>query len=293
MELERFEGMFPPMIVPFNRDETIDEQAFRDEVRYLLSTNVNGISSGGSTGEGALLADKELLRCLELVREENSEGKPLVAGIIRNSTREVIRAAMDAKAVGADALLITPVYYHGATAEGNFEFFREIADRVQLPIIIYNVVPTNIITPEQFLRIAEIDEVIGIKQVDPVKLAEIASQCPDNRRVWAACDQMLYSCYVAGASGAISALVTIAPELCAKQWKAFRVGDQATAMHIQKILSPIVTLYLERPYPGKVKELIRLQGRTAGVARKPTLPSSSETISAMKRALAGAGLLNG
>jgi len=290
MNSDRFEGLFVPMVVPFNKDESIDEAALRDEARFLLGTGLDGISSGGTTGEGALLSDAELLRCLELIQEENTAPKPVIAGIIRNSTREVIPAALDAKAAGADALLITPVFYNSATPEGNYEFFRDIAKAAGLPIIIYNVVSTNIISPELFFRIAEIDEVIGIKQVDPVKLAEIAAVCPDNKKVWAASDQLLYSCYVAGASGAISALLTIAPELCVKQWQAFKQGDQSTAMQIQKMLNPVVSLYLERPFPAKIKELIQLQGRNAGIARRPTLPSDPEVLEIMKRALAGAGL---
>jgi 4-hydroxy-tetrahydrodipicolinate synthase len=78
--------------------------------------------------------------------------------------------------------------------------------------------------------------------------------------------------------------------LCVKQWQAFKQGDQSTAMQIQKMLNPVVSLYLERPFPAKIKELIQLQGRNAGIARRPTLPSDPEVLEIMKRALAGAGL---
>jgi len=72
MNSDRFEGLFVPMVVPFNKDESIDEAALRDEARFLLGTGLDGISSGGTTGEGALLSDAELLRCLELIQEENT-----------------------------------------------------------------------------------------------------------------------------------------------------------------------------------------------------------------------------
>lgn len=291
MNREKIQGLFPPMIVPFTSDESFDEASFRSEVKYLLGTGVDGISSGGSTGEGAVLSDAELLRCLEIVQEENFSRKPVIAGIIKNSTREVLSAAGDAKSAGADVLLVTPVYYHGATEEGNYDFFKRIAGEVELPVIIYNVVPTNIISPEAFLKIAEIDGILGIKQVDPVKLAEIAAICPEEKQVYAACDQMLYSCYVAGACGAISALVTIAPDLCVEQWQAFKSGNQQGAMKIQKKLVPLVRLYLERPFPGKVKELIMLQGREAGFTRHPILPSPPYLLDAMKKELATVGLV--
>lgn len=288
MDKNRFAGMIPPMIVPFDADGGMDEAALRSEARFLLDTGIHGISSGGSTGEGALLSDAELRRCLEIIGEENHNGLPVYAGIIRNSTRDAIRAGLDARAVGADALLVTPVFYHGATEQENYEFFRDIGEAVRLPLIVYNVVPTNIISPSLFYRLAELEWVLGIKQVDPVKMAEMA--CAGDYRVFCACDQMLYGTYVSGACGAISAMITVAPALCVRQWHTFQAGNQAEAVAIQKTLTPIVATYLTAPYPPKVKALIQLQGRQAGWARQPAIMPEGELLERMRAALRGAGL---
>jgi 4-hydroxy-tetrahydrodipicolinate synthase len=288
---DRLKGMIPPMVVPFDSAEEIDEEAFRKEARFLLASGVHGISVGGSTGEGALLSDTELNRCLEMLVEENTTGLPVFAGIIRNSTRDAVRAAEYAAALEVDVLLVTPVFYHGADDEGNYEFFRRIAESVKTPIVIYNVVPTNIITPHLFLRLLEIDEIIGIKQVDPVRLAEFVDISPPDALVYSACDPLLYGTYVTGACGAISALVTIAPELCAEQWGAYSRGDQKRAQEIHRLLSPIVHTYLQAPYPGKVKELLNLMGRSVGKARMPNTMPTAEQREKMRAALANAGLL--
>jgi 4-hydroxy-tetrahydrodipicolinate synthase len=126
--------------------------------------------------------------------------------------------------------------------------------------------------------------------VDPVRLAEIAAFNDGSYNVYAACDQMLYGTYVAGACGAFSAMVTIAPELCKSQWNAFIRGDQREAMAIQKRMVPIVMTYLQAPYPGKVKALINLQGRTGGLPRKPILPVKGELLKRMRTALRNAKL---
>ncbi len=287
-ESSRLTGMVPPIVVPFDENGDIDGAALRAEVKYLLATGIDGISSGGSTGEGALLDDADLRCCLEIIGEENHKRLPVYAGIIRNSTRDAVRAALDAKALGADAVLVTPVIYHGATEEENFEFFREISEAVQLPTIIYNVVPNNLISPELFYRMTRLEWVHGIKQVDPVRMAEMATAGDYN--VYCACDQMLYGTYVSGACGAISAMITIAPELCVRQWAAFQAGDQAAAVAIQKKLTPIVATYLRPPYPPKVKALINLQGRTGGLPRKPAMPVGEPLLSTMRTLLANAGL---
>lgn len=289
--MKRFSGMIAPMVVPFTSQGDLDEAAFRSEARWLIRQRIDGISSGGSTGEGALLSDAELRRCLELIGEENSGRLPVYAGIIRNSSREVIRAGLEAKACGADVLLVTPVCYHGATEEGNFEFYREICEAVKMPVVVYNVVASNLISPSLFQRIAEVEWILGVKQVDPVRLAEISAMNDGRYLVYAACDQLLYGTYVAGACGAFSAMVTIAPELCKLQWEAFQKGDQKTAMEIQRKMVPIVMTYLQPPYPGKVKALINLQGRSGGFPRKPILPvGEGPLLAAMRSALRNAGV---
>jgi 4-hydroxy-tetrahydrodipicolinate synthase len=76
MDVGKMTGMIAPMVVPFDEAGELDEAAFRAEARYLLDHGVDGISSGGSTGEGALLSDAELRRCLELIQAENTRKTP-------------------------------------------------------------------------------------------------------------------------------------------------------------------------------------------------------------------------
>jgi len=151
MDKERFKGIIAPVVTPFTAEGTIDEDLFRKEVKYLLNTGIDGISPGGSTGEGATLSDNELVRLVQIIQEENTKRIPVVCGIIRNSTYAAINAGMAVKEAGADALMITPTFYLGGTDEaGNYEYYKKIAESVGLPIIIYNVIADNEIKPKQF-----------------------------------------------------------------------------------------------------------------------------------------------
>ena len=183
-----------------------------------------------------VLSGEEIRKIIEIIVEENEKKIPIVAGIIKNSTREAIKTALITKNAGADALLITPVFYFGATPEGNYEYYKLIAEKVRLPIIIYNVVPTNQITPEVMLKIREIEEVVGIKQVGIEELVAMVSACEERIKVFSACDDMLYGTYISGACGAISAMIAAVPDLCVQQWEAFKKGDQKTAMELQRRL---------------------------------------------------------
>ena len=291
MNLDKLTGMIAPMVTPFDENEELDLNTTRKEVKYLLNTGIDGISTGGSTGEGALLSGEEIRKIIEIIVEENEKKIPIVAGIIRNSTREAIKTALMAKEAGADALLITPVFYFGATPEGNYEYYKLIAEKVRLPIIIYNVVPTNQITPEVMLKIREIEEVVGIKQVGIEELVAMVSACEDRIKVFSACDDMLYGTYVSGACGAISAMIAAVPDLCVQQWEAFKKRDQKTAMELQRRLYCVREAYNFRPFPGMLKEIINQLGRKVGKSRSPILEPTKKEKEFIRGKLIKAGLL--
>src|SRR5919204_3791703 len=137
-------GIIPPLVTPFiPGSEDLDERALRSELRYLLEAGVHGVTLCGSTGEGHTLSVEETVRCAEVAVEEVRGRVPVVIGIIRDSTREVIRYGLALKRVGGvDALQITPVHYlFNPGPEGTYAYYQEIGQAVGLPIVIYNVVP--------------------------------------------------------------------------------------------------------------------------------------------------------
>lgn len=269
----KFSGIIPPMVTVFNENEELDLEKIKDEVKFLSSFEIDGLSVTGSTGEGALLSNEEIKIITETVKNELKRLKkdiPLITGIIRNSTREAIKAAQLAKTAGADGLLITPTFYHTASSKGNFEYYKAITETVELPTIVYNVVPTNQISPDLMFEIGELEAIVGVKQIDAEKLAAMVDKCGDKIKVFSACDDMLYSTYVAGADGAIAAIITAVPELTVLQWKAFKKGDMKKAIEISKNLYQVYNSYFdEKPFVGKIKEVINQLGRPVGKARRP------------------------
>ena len=278
-------GVIPPLVIPFDKREDINEEALRQELQYFKSYDIAGLSIGGSSGEGAILSSEELLRCFEIVQEENSSGLPVITGIIRNSVREVLPIALAMKTMGTAGLLITPPFYFGGDEQSNKDYFSAIASEVGIPIVIYNVIPTNMIGPEQCADLLSIKEVVGIKQVDPVLHAQSMHFYPKDKKIftYSACDFMLYSTYLVGSDGPISALATIVPDLCVEQWDAFIHGDHEHAAELQRRMLPLVQCYLKRPFPGKIKALMQMLGRQVGVARRPYIMPSEEDLKIMRK----------
>ena len=296
-------GVIPPMVTPFKDDESIDHEAFVQELEFLLQFDIDGLSIGGSTGEGAVLDDAELVELIRLAQAENRRRLPIVAGVIRNSTRDAVRLASLVCEAGADALLVTPPFYYGGSPQGNRDFYRAIAQEIDRPLLIYNVVPDNRIAPEDMLALADVPQIVGVKQVGASELAAMTSldkkrrgsdPRPDVRRtlsVFSACDDMLYPTYVSGACGSIAAINTAVPGLCVEQWRAFERGDHETAAAIHRRLHFVFRSYFRRPFPGRIKQVLQLLGRSVGRARQPIdMPDTAETEQ-MRALLRQAGLI--
>jgi 4-hydroxy-tetrahydrodipicolinate synthase len=249
---------------------------------------------GGSTGEGALLNDQELARGIQIVQDENRERVPVLCGIIRNSTRQAVSAGLAAKAAGADVLMVTPTYYHGTSTEGNCEYFETIAKKVGLPIIIYNVIKTNPISPAAMMKISEVDLIIGIKQsVSGIHgLTDMIATCGSKSLVFGAQDDLMYISYLLGAVGSISAILTAFPDLCVEQWNAVKAGNIELAKEIHYRILPIWRKIEGGAFPGKIKAVLKLLGRNVGKARSPILEPTPAELLELRTELTNAGFLN-
>jgi 4-hydroxy-tetrahydrodipicolinate synthase len=289
-------GIIPPLVTPFTAgSEDVDESALRAELRYLLQVGVHGLTLCGSTGEGHTLSIEETVRCAEIGVEEVSGRVPVVVGIIRDSTREVIRYGQALASVrGVDALQITPVHYlFNAGPDGTYAYYREIGEVVGLPIVIYNVVPWNTISPETLLRLSEIPQVIAVKQSggDIHKLAELLRTNNGRLQVLSAVDDLLYLSFVLGAQGAIAAVLTVVPDLAVALWDAVQRGDHRAALSLHEQILPVWTAINHPDMSSRTKAAVELRGRKVGTARRPLLPVSDEVRRAINAALEQAGVL--
>lgn len=293
MHREKLRGIIPPAVTTFNEDESINEDLFREHLHFLLKSNIGGISIGGSTGEGHALTAEETKRLIQIGVEEIQGKVPIVAGIIRDSTREVIEYAKAAKEAGANYLMITPVHYFKPDDEAHYEFYKEISDNVDLPIIIYNVVPTAVITPECMEKLATVENVIGIKQSggDIHALNRMVLELPKEQIVYSAVDALLYPTYALGAEGSIAAILTVLPELCVEQWEAYEEGDYEKAKEIHFKMLPTWLAMDKHNMPARTKEVLRQRGFNVGKPRSPFHPLQEKDVQEISEALKHAGIL--
>lgn len=271
---KKIAGIIPPIVTPFDPDGSINLKLAEKEMKICLDAGVHGISVGGSTGEGPTLRDEELVELIGVAKKLLKEEQSLVCGVMRTCTRDAVCAGLAAKEAGADAIMVTPPAYNVLVPneQGMFDYYSTISKEVQLPIIIYNVIPQNTILPGLFRRLVDETEYVrGVKQsVGSVPaLYAMKMAVGDKGDVYAATDDMLYTCYELGASGAISAILSVFPKECVDMFNYQQNGEKEKAFEIQNALYNKWQCLGGNQFPIRLKYALEVLGREPGLCRSP------------------------
>ncbi len=251
-----FNGALSALITPF-RDGAIDEAAFRDLIEWQIVSGIDGIVPCGSTGESATLSHAEHERVIKIAIEQARKRVPVLAGTGSNSTAEAIRLTTFAREAGADGALLLSPYYNKPTQEGIFRHYQAIASSVDLPLIVYNIPgrTASNITPETFARLAEIRNIVGVKEASGVmdQISDILRLCGDRLTILSGDDSLTLPLMALGAKGFIGVITNVMPKESHELAAAGLAGDFARARELHYKLLPLMrALFLEtNPIPVK------------------------------------------
>jgi len=293
--VSELKGIIAPFTTPFTESGAINLDLVQPQVDWLINNGVHGLAAGGSTGEGHVLERDEYQGLIETTAKAIDNRVPLVAGIIANSTAEVIARGKCVKHLGVAALQITPPsYLFKPDDDAMVRHFREIHAECDIPILIYNVVPWCYLSPDLLLRIMdEVPGVLGVKQSagDMKLFAGLVRRAKPENLIFSAVDAMLYSSYTLGAPGAIAAILTAAPGPSVKLWNAVIDQDWETARDLHERLMPLWDAIGLDNMPSLCKYAQKLQGLDAGYSRRPTSPATDEQKRVVRSALENLGLI--
>src|SRR5690242_12951930 len=162
------QGIFPPITTPFYADGNVYFKKIEHNVERYSRTPVAGMTVLGSTGEAIMLSDEERREVLKTAREAAAPNKVLVAGTGIESASETLRLTEYAAELGYDVAMVrTPHYYKKMMQPANMlAFYRTVADRSPLPVIIYNFPQATgyDIPAEIVIELAGHPNLIGIKE---------------------------------------------------------------------------------------------------------------------------------
>lgn len=291
-----FSGSIPALVTPF-RDGALDESAFRRLIDWQISEGTSALVPCGTTGEAPTLTNEEQHRAIAICIEQAAGRVPVIAGCGSNDTQTALWHMQEAKAAGADAALLVAPYYNRPTQAGMLAHFSYLAERVDLPIVLYNVPGRTItdIKPETVIELARRfpDRIIGIKDAtgDMTRVTEHRMALGEGFCQLSGNDESALAFNASGGVGCISVTANVAPALCAQFQAASAAGDVARAHELNQRLYPLHRALFTDASPGPVKyALARLHNWLTEELRLPIVPSSPESRKAVDAALEHAGL---
>jgi 4-hydroxy-tetrahydrodipicolinate synthase len=287
-------GIIPPMVTAFKPDtEELDIKAIQDEAEYLIQAGVHGLCIGGSTGEGAGLSEEEIYTLCKTVVEQARGRVQVIGGIIADTTAEAIRKSKAAKKAGVNSLQLTPPHYLWVpTTDGLVQHFQKVGEAVELPILIYNVIPWVDIDVHSMKEIiTRVPWVLGVKQSggDMHKVADMMVELHDMVPITTGIDDLLYPTFCLGVDGAISCMLAVVPEATLDLYNKVQSGDHKGAKALHERLLPVWRSIQGPDMPYLAKTAIEMLGRKAGVARSPILPPTEEKKALIRKRLVEAG----
>ena len=219
MKTPIFKGSCTAIITPFT-EHGIDYERLRRNLDFQYENGTAAVVVCGTTGENATLTNDEQQELVRAAILYNAGRMKLIVGVGSNNTLTALRRAEGAKAAGADAILMVTPYYNKSTQKGLVEHFSYVADRVDIPMILYNVPSrTGIgLKAETCKTLSEHPNIVGIKEAsgDIALGAKIRSLCGDELYIWSGNDDCTVPLMSLGALGVISVASNIVPGAVAK-----------------------------------------------------------------------------
>ena len=264
-------GVFPALVTPFDKEENVDEAAFRSLIRYCLP-HVDGLVPCGTTGEFPYLEVEEQKRLVEIAVEE-AGGKPVIAGAGASSTREAIQLAQDAQKAGASACLVVTPYFLHPSDKGVYQHFYEVAGAVDIPILMYNIpqVVDRYLPRRVIEDLADIPNIVGLKDSsgDLTYTMEILEFVGDRLDVFIGHDEVVLNALAGGCSGMILASAQVYPEVWQQVYTAVHAGDLAKARELQRGVQKLSRIFCRHGGGVAVKQAMRMLGVPVGRPRRP------------------------
>ena len=286
-------GCGTALLTPF-KNSKVDYDTFASLVDRQVDSGIDVLVPLGTTGETPCLEDDERIRLLQIAKE-HSKGRPVIVGGGTNSLKHTIRSMQMLQPYGPDAFLIVVPYYNKPTQEGQYLYFKAVAESTSTPIVLYNVpgrTGANM-TAETALRLAEIDNIVAIKEAsgNREQIEKIIEGAPEGFQVLSGNDDDTLWMMEKGAAGVISVASNVIPAKMVEFVGAIRRGDFATAKFLNDSLAKFFKDCFVESNPIPAKAAMAAIGLMENELRLPMVPCSESTYELMVNDLKSLGIL--
>jgi 4-hydroxy-tetrahydrodipicolinate synthase len=289
-----FKGAFTAIVTPFNGGK-VDFERLGELLEFQIGEGISGLVPCGTTGESATLSHDEHQKVVEFVIREVKGRVPVIAGAGSNSTDEAINLTAHAKKVGADAALVITPYYNKPTQEGLILHFSEVAKKVAIPIIMYNVPSRTGVNmlPPTVARLSKVKNIVGLKEAtgDLKQVSEVLELSVDGFTILSGDDFTTLPQLAIGATGAISVTSNVAPKDMNNMIVSYLDGDHKKAKELHYKLMPLARSMFIETNPVPAKAALGLMKKIKPEVRLPQAPLSADSLKELKKVMKKYGLL--
>lgn len=280
------------MATPFDSKYRINEEALKKHTNYLIESGLHGLVPTGSTGEFSRLTDEERKRVIKIVIDVTNGRVPVIAGTAANRTEDVIALSKYAEDAGADGVMVTVPYYGRPTEDELIGYYKDIAESIEIPIVVYNNPWTTgtDLKPDFLAKLIKYENIRHVKEAtcDTRRVHQIIRATKGKMIVISGADDNTFESFVLGAKGWIAGIANFMPETCVKLYEL--------SVEKEKIIEARDLWYNILPIgdivegSGKFVQYIKagmeLRGIDSGPPRKPLMPLGATEKSTFQKMLA-------
>ncbi len=276
-------SVLPAITTPFKKDNLeIDIDAYSKHINWLLNNGVDGLVISGSTGEAPHLNREDRLKLLQSALDLIGDNKIIIAGTGAESLNRTLEYSIDASKHGAKALLIITPYYYRHNSENIIKYYREISDKLNKPILLYNfpqITGINI-DVETASELIDGRKIIGIKDSsgNMINIIKLIKKLGGRGKILPGNPYISLPSIMMGADGVILAAANIIPAPLKEMINRVVDNDINDAMKIYWELIDVFNFISETGIPGIKRVLNHIMGYPI-FTRPPLYPYPDDTLS--------------
>lgn len=286
--MEKFKGIYPALITPFDKKGRINPEMVQKVVDNCLAKGVSGFYVGGSTGESYLLSTDERKEMLEYVVKAVNDRGNVIANIGVFATEQGIELAKHAESLGVSAISSVPPFYFSFSMEEYVQYYNDLADSVDVPVIIYNIPAMSGISfkTSDIETLFSNDKIIGMKHTsyDLFQLERVLKKYPE-KNIFCGHDELFLSASAIGVQAGIGSTFNFMAEKFVRIQKLIDESKWTEAAEIQDEANAVIEELCRIGVFKGVKAALKLQGMDCGDCRKPFQPLKDEQIVELQKVL--------
>ena len=290
-----FTGSCPALATPFDQNGIINYDAFGRLIDAQIEAGVDALCVCGTTGECSTISLREHIAAVEYCVKRVNHRVKVIAGAGSNDTTAAVYLSQHAEDSGADALLHVTPYYNKTSQSGLIRHYEYIAERTELPIILYNVPGRTGVsfTAETYQVLAQNPKINGVKEASGnfSLLAHTRFLCPDDFYIWSGNDDQVVPMMAMGAKGVISVASNIIPEVMRRMTHLCLDNDLAAASQLQIQYMDLIDALFCEVNPIPIKTAMNLMGMDVGPLRLPLCEMTPANLARLRASMERMGLI--